>query len=505
MAYITFSYDDGLKNNYHLALPLHEKYNIPASLAIIAHRAVSPEFWDKYMSPREIVDADARGHEIVSHGVYHKTKYTELTHDELEYELSHSKKILNGFVSKEIEAINIPFAKYNDEVLGLARKYYKQVRLADERLNLIGEAGGLIYANALNSKSSIERVKKLVDKAILENKWLVLMFHGINDNDDSGGLYSNSKEFLDQSLSYVKEHVREGSLTPVLFRDMLEHGSIESKKKENEPDGVILAEDEGYLITYHPASSESKKMLITFGGLPSSKTRTGFGSDYAIKKGYHHIFVAQAAGSQYQGLSLEEFRDAVLPLCAGKDVYTYGSSLGGYCALYYAGIINAQAIAAAPKNSAHPILKHNLKHPMEFKHLELVDAPKSTKNPIIIYDPHQREDARYIERLVLPAYNDASLVKIPFSGHLVLQVLSEHKILKSFIEGVMERNEIIDVNYDCNGCSVWNYEKGRVLARDGEPELAVSFLKNSLKIRYSKEADKLLKKIRQDISSNSVG
>lgn len=495
MAYITFSYDDGLKNNYDLALPLHEKYGVPASLAIISHRAVNPEFWEKYMSPREIVDADARGHEIVSHGVYHKQKYTELTEDELDFELVHSKRVLEGFVGNEISAINIPFAKYNDEVLRRAKKYYKQVRLADEKFNLVGEGDGLIYANALNSKSSIDRVRRLVDKAVSENKWLVLMFHGINDNDDSGGLYSNSKDFLDQSLSYVKEYIREGSLTPVLFRDMLEHDFDKTKKKVNEPKGMVLAEGEGYLITYHPAAVESKKILITFGGLPSSKTRTGFGSDYAIKKGYHHIFVAQAAGSQYQGLSLEKFRDAVLPLCAEKDVYTYGSSLGGYCALYYAGIINAQAIAAAPKNSAHPMLKHNLKHPIEFKHLELIDAPKSKKNPIIIYDPHQREDARYIERLVLPAYKDANLVTVPFSGHLVLQVLSEHKILKPFIEGVMERNEVIDINYDFDGCSVWNYERGRVLARDGNPELAMPFLEKSLKIRYTKEADKLLKKL----------
>lgn len=505
MAYITFSYDDGLKNNYHLALPLHDKYNIPASLAIIANRAVNPEFWDKYMSPREIVDADARGHEIVSHGVYHQKKYTELTHEELEYELSHSQKILDGFVNGEVGAINIPFAKYNDEVLSLAKKYYKQVRLADERLNVVGDGSGLIYANALNSKSSIERVKKLVDKAILENKWLVLMFHGINDNDDSGGLYSNSKEFLDQSLSYVKEYVREGSLIPVLFRDMLEPDLDQGKKKESESEGMVLAEGEGYLITYHPAAAESKKLLITFGGLPSSKTRTGFGSDYAIKKGYHHIFVAQAAGSQYQDLSLEEFRDAVLRLCADKDVYTYGSSLGGYCALYYAGIINAQAIAAAPKNSAHPMLKHNLKRPMEFKHSELVDAPKSTKSPIVIYDPHQREDARYIERLILPAYKNTNLVMVPFSGHLVLQVLNEHRLLKSFIEGVIENNEVVDIHYDVDGCSVWNYEKGRVLVRDGNPELAMPFLEKSLKIRYSKEADNLLKKICQDSSLDSVG
>lgn len=494
MAYITFSYDDGLKNNYHVALPLHEKYNIPASLAIIAHRAVNPEFWDKYMSPQEIVDADSRGHEIVSHGVYHKEKYTELSNEDLDYELSHSKTILDGFVKNGVSAINIPFANYNDNVLEQAKKYYRQIRLADEKTNEIEGEHCIIYAHAINGKSSIERVQRLIDKAVKDNKWLVLMFHGISDRESTTALYSNTKNFLEQALSYAKEYVREGSIKPVLFRDMLSLDEELSKKKVDDIEEVVLAEDDGYLITYHPAKVATKKLLITFGGLPSSKTRTGFGSDFAMKNGYHHIFVAQSAGSQYQQLSLEQFRDSVLPVCKDKDVYAYGSSLGGYCAIYYSGIINAQAIAAAPKNSAHPSLKHNLKQPVEFKHKEMVDAPKSSRAPIIVYDPHQREESRFIEKLIVPAYPDTKLVKVPYSGHLVLQVMSEHGILRRFINGVINDGVVTPVEYDVEKCYVYYYEKGRVAFRDGDKSAAKGFLDKSLKIKETSYAWDLLKK-----------
>lgn len=41
------------------------------------------------------------------------------------------------------------------------------------------------------------------------------------------------------------------------------------------------------------------------------------------------ISVAQDNDTQYQSLSLEEFYDAVKPIIVGKEVYTYGASLGG--------------------------------------------------------------------------------------------------------------------------------------------------------------------------------
>ncbi|WP_201547473.1 hypothetical protein [Psychrobacter sp. Pi2-1] len=61
MGYITFSYDDGLIDNYDIALPLHDKYKIPASLAIIANRVNSPKYWDKFMNPYQVAHTDMRG------------------------------------------------------------------------------------------------------------------------------------------------------------------------------------------------------------------------------------------------------------------------------------------------------------------------------------------------------------------------------------------------------------------------------------------------------------
>lgn len=493
MAWITFSYDDGLKSNYDTMLPLHEKYNIPASLAIISDRAINPIFWDKYMTAEQVVDTDKRGHEIVSHGVHHKTKFTELSDIDLNNELSISKETLNKLVNNEISAINIPFATYNDKVLEQADKYYKQIRLAGDKYNNTNEKSNIIYAFAINSKSTIERVKKLIDKAVENKLWLVLMFHDITDENSPKGMYSNTKNFLEQALSYTQKYIQEDKLAPKLFRDVLQFKKVQNHEKLFNKKHT-LAEKEGFLITYHPANQPTDKLLISFGGFPSTKTPKGFGSNFAMEMDYHHIFVAQKAGSQYQLLSLEEFKNAVMPVCKDKDVFTYGSSLGGYCAIYYAGVINAQAISAAPKNSAHPTLTHNLKHYVHFNHDEFVDTQKSNKSPIIIYDPHQREESRFIKNLIIPAYPKANLIKVPYSGHLVLQVMSNHGLLKNFITKIINEGEITSINYNKEQCHIWNFEQGRVLVRDGRKKDAIFYLKRSIELNYTEAANKLIQK-----------
>lgn len=500
MGFITFSYDDGLKDNYEIALPLHEKYEIPASLAIIAGRAGSPDFWDKFMTPYQIVDTDMRGHEIVSHGVNHKSKYIDLSLDELKYELEHSKSFLDGFTVGEVKAINLPFGSYNEAVLEETFNNYEVVRVGGSKLNDVNEKPRLIYAYPLSRNSDLSKVKKWIDKAVENNKWIVIVFHSISEDPKNSNLYTNSHIFLESLLAYSKELIDKKLLEPLLFRDFIRNVVQPKSIKALLPKEVrTLADEEGYKITFHPSKKKTNKLLITFGGLPSTKTSKGFGSDFAINNNYHHIFVAQAANSQYQKLSLEEFREVVWPMCIDMDVYTYGSSLGGYCAIYYAGVINAQAISAAPKNSAHPTLSHNLNEPVEFLHKNMLDIPISEKSPIIIYDPYQREENNFISNLILPAYPKSSLIKVPYSGHLVLQVMKDHGVLKDFINNVVEFNRVIDVNYDTDNCYVWNYEYARVLVRSHKNEEAIAYLEKSLTLNKSKMAENLLEKIRGGI------
>lgn len=39
---VVFTYDDGLKNNFTNAVPLHLEYSIPATFALIADRVSNP-------------------------------------------------------------------------------------------------------------------------------------------------------------------------------------------------------------------------------------------------------------------------------------------------------------------------------------------------------------------------------------------------------------------------------------------------------------------------------
>ncbi|WP_201549606.1 hypothetical protein [Psychrobacter sp. Pi2-1] len=436
----------------------------------------------------------------------HESKYTELLDDELSYELKDSKVYLEGLVEGKVESISLPFASYNDKVLEKSFQSYRFVRVGGFKFNDLQNISGLIYAHPLNSKSDLTRVKKWIDKAVEDSKWIVLVFHSIKENPSKQELYTNSKEFLEEILRYSSELIEKGLLNPLLFRDAKVTKKVEEKNKVESKGSVALpnkvstlADEEGFMITFHPSKINTNKLLVSFGGLPSSKTPKGFGSDFAINNGFHHIFVAQQANSQYQKLSLEKFQEAILPLCKGMDVYTYGSSLGGYCAIYYAGVINAQAISAAPKNSAHPTLSYNLKRPVKFLHKNMLDIPRSSKPPIIIYDPYQREENNFINNLILPAYPKSKLIKVPYSGHLVLQVLKDNNILKSFINGIINDNTIIDINYDTENCHIWNYEYARVLARNENYQQAVKYAEKSILIRETNEATKLLNIIKSKI------
>src|SRR5690625_4435151 len=79
----------------------------------------------------------------------------------------------------------------------------------------------------------------------------------------------------------------------------------------------------------------STKTFITFHGIRGDIHSKGFGLDFLLKSGYNVIACTNAIGSYYQSLSFEAFKEAVCPVVAEKQVFLYGSSLGGYCAIYY--------------------------------------------------------------------------------------------------------------------------------------------------------------------------
>lgn len=246
---------------------------------------------------------------------------------------------------------------------------------------------------------------------------------------------------------------------------------------------VVLADHHDYRITLHQAKpNQTELLVVTFGGQPSGIADAGFGTDFCLKQGWDTIHVAQRHGTQYQGLPVDAFFDAVSEVCAGRDVICYGSSLGAYAALYFGGCVDARIVAAAPMLPLWPPLGIRTYADLPMTHVALPDAARASRPPVVIYDPLLDRDRLVIDWMVRPAYPAVRLVELPHGGHTVLVTLSQAGLLKPVITALIERDEIVDFDPPGEGTAIWHAEKGRSLVRI-DPDKAIAHLEISLSIR----------------------
>lgn len=249
---------------------------------------------------------------------------------------------------------------------------------------------------------------------------------------------------------------------------------------------TVLTDHADYRITLHRACERpSQRIVITFGGQPSDLADEGFGTPFCLERGWDTIYVAQRHGTQFQGLSIEAFRSATTEFCAGRDVVTYGSSLGAYAAIYYGGSVNARMIAAAPMLPAWRPLKLRAYSDLPVTHGDIKDGPLSEHQPVVIFDPKIKNDAHLIRDLAAPAYPNFRAVEVPYAGHTVLVTLSQARLLKPIVLSIIERDEIISFDPPAEGTAIYHGERGRSLIAT-DRQAALVELRKSLAIAPSK-------------------
>ena len=159
-----------------------------------------------------------------------------------------------------------------------------------------------------------------------------------------------------------------------------------------------------------------------------------------MENGWNLINVAQDNNTQYQSLSLEDFYNNVYPLIMDKKIFSYGSSLGGYCALYYGSVVNATIIAASPRNSAHPMIADKEWSSITFNHLHIGKIKLSSNPVFIVYDSLISKDSKFINDVFLPYYPNSYLLSIPGGSHQVLQCMLEAGVLKIYIMSIVKNS-----------------------------------------------------------------
>ncbi len=113
---IIITFDDGHYSNYKLAFPLLVKYGFKATFFITTNW-LNQQF---HLSSDQIREMAGNGIEIGSHGLTHNF-LSGMDSEEIEFEFSESKRILESITKQPVNYIAFPGGHYNSKVLRLLK------------------------------------------------------------------------------------------------------------------------------------------------------------------------------------------------------------------------------------------------------------------------------------------------------------------------------------------------------------------------------------------------
>lgn len=177
---ITLTFDDGYACHYETVCPLLEKYGMLATFYVTTSLLNQPG----YLSTEQVMQLAKNGHEIASHCVTHRA-LTHLTPGEVEHELRDSKKILENLIGTPVLHFAPPFGAFPLHLRQIIKKYYHSNRTILPGLNVKDSRSAFsLYAYVVLSTTSLAQLENWMNQAIIENKWLILVYHHIDERED---------------------------------------------------------------------------------------------------------------------------------------------------------------------------------------------------------------------------------------------------------------------------------------------------------------------------------
>lgn len=169
---LSYTFDDGLREQYTLAFPYLEKYGFKGTFWINGAKVNRNEehisdttqvSWDN------LREMDAKGHEISSHGWAHR-KLTRISPEEALTEIERNDSVILCEVGKRPLTFCYPYNARNVQILRMASRDRVDTRTRQFAL------GGRMTAEALDRK---------VEELLKKRDWGVAMTHGISYGYDA--------------------------------------------------------------------------------------------------------------------------------------------------------------------------------------------------------------------------------------------------------------------------------------------------------------------------------
>lgn len=191
------------------------------------------------------------------------------------------------------------------------------------------------------------------------------------------------------------------------------------------------------------AGTGTQACVVTFDNYGSSGDleRDGFGAQFFAARGIAAVTVVGRGNDWYHYPDTAAALDAVRRHVAGYDrVVTYGSSMGGYAALRFAGAVGADAVLAlSPQYSIQrdraPYEPRWWIEAANIGWIDALEAPLAAIPATVVHDTlgPDRHHAAAIAR-----ESGATTIAIPFGGHPVATYLGEVGLLEPLVHAVLE-------------------------------------------------------------------
>ncbi len=152
---VVITFDDGYDCLYKFALPILKKYNAKATVYVVSNM-VGSEYYCTQGQLREMSDSNAFC--VYSHTKTHPY-LTDISDMQMEYEFRESNTVLYNITKREVTSIAYPYGFYDDRVIDIAKKYYKNAFTVDLK------GGSSIYDMTrvtIDNEVSLEKFAKMV-------------------------------------------------------------------------------------------------------------------------------------------------------------------------------------------------------------------------------------------------------------------------------------------------------------------------------------------------------
>ncbi|MBM9400466.1 hypothetical protein JUN65_02505 [Gluconacetobacter azotocaptans] len=208
---------------------------------------------------------------------------------------------------------------------------------------------------------------------------------------------------------------------------------------------IDLFRSENIVVRY-VGNFKLDKLIVTFDCYTNNHSldRKGFGEDFFSKKGVDAIHFISRENKWYQHHEMQEAISSAGEYAQKYSrVVTYGSSMGGYGAIRFGGMIGAHvAVALAPQYSIDLSLCPFDRRWDESRIISFVTEKKQPIEAgpeiIIFYDPFDVNDRRHVEKIKSDVC--VTEIRLPHAGHSAGVYLSELSLLRESIISILEDN-----------------------------------------------------------------